>query len=154
MIVGIDPGLEGALAIVDDDGALIDAQDLPHIEKVLDALDLTNILRDLHMTSQDIVVVERVQAMPQNGSIGNFKLGYSFGVISGVVKSLGIPMDTSTPAMWKKRMGLSGKTKDASRLLVRDLFPDKRDLFARMKDNGRSDAVCIALDYHRRNRVG
>lgn len=152
-IVGIDPGLEGAVAVVED-GVLIDAFDLPHVDKILDAKDLAVRLQELNLNGTDIVVVEKVSAFPANGSIGNFKLGYSYGVISGVVKSLGLAMDTTAPAMWKKRLGLANKTKDASRLLVRDLFPDKRDLFARKMDNGRSDAVCIALDYYRQHRAG
>jgi crossover junction endodeoxyribonuclease RuvC len=152
-IVGIDPGLEGAVAVLED-GFLNDAFDLPHVDKVLDARELAVRLQEMNLDTHDIVVVERVSAFPQNGSIGNFKLGYSFGCISGVVKSLGLAMDTTAPAMWKKRLGLAGKTKDSSRLLIRDMFPETADLFARKMDNGRSDAACIALDYYRQHRLG
>lgn len=149
-IVGIDPGLEGALAVLVD-GVLTDAMDLIHVDNILDARELAITLQGLNLVSDgDIVVVERVGAFPQNGSIGNFKLGYSFGAISGTVRAIGLPLDTTTPAMWKKRLGLAGHTKDASRLLIRDLYPAMAHLFERKADVGRADAACIALDYYRR----
>ena len=153
-ILGVDPGLEGAVAVVEE-GILLDAWDLPHVDGTLDAGALHAAISALELDPVfDIVVVERVSAFPGNGSMGNFKLGFSAGTIAGVVGSLGLPLDRTSPSNWKRRMSLTGKTKDAARLLVRDLYPTMTHLFELKKDVGRADATLIALDYYRQNRAG
>ncbi len=136
-IVGIDPGLEGAVAVLED-GFLNDAFDLPHVDKVLDARELAVRLQEMNLDPTTSSSSSGSPPFPRTARSGTSKLGYSFGCISGVVKSLGLAMDTTAPAMWKKRLGLAGKTKDSSRLLIRDMFPETADLFARKMDNGRS----------------
>lgn len=47
--------------------------------------------------------------------------------------------------MWKRRFGLIGQDKDAARLLAIQRFPATAFQLQRKKDNGRADALLIAL---------
>ena len=69
-IVGIDPGLSGAIAILEDNKVL-SLFDMPVMsegkknKKQLNSAQLVNILRENILNSEDIaVVVEQVNAMP------------------------------------------------------------------------------------------
>ena len=95
--------------------------------------------------SEAMAVVERVGAMPGQGTTSMFGFGRSLGVIEGVLAGLGISVAWVTPQKWKKKFGLIKKEKDAARGLVLGMYPERSDLFARKKDGGRADAVLIGL---------
>src|SRR5690606_16808140 len=86
--------------------------------------------------------VERVSAMPGQGVSSMFNFGMGYGVIQGVLASLGIPYTLVTPQTWKKRAGLAGKDKDNARTLAQQLCPEAP--LGRKKDIGRADAILIA----------
>lgn len=151
MIIGIDPGLTGALALLDDDGAISDVIDMPISAKTngkgnqVNASLLAQIMASLSRLPIDVVVIERVHAMPGQGVTSVFGFGRSLGVVEGVAASCSLPVKWVTPQKWKKQFGLIGKDKDASRTLVIEQHPYKADLFKRKKDIGRADAVLIGL---------
>ena len=155
MILGIDPGLTGAIALVDDDDIVL-LWDMPVAEKPygrgkqVDAYGFADCVREakqisIYQRSENLTAhVERVSAMPGQGVTSVFSFGRSAGVIDGVLGALLIPVVYITPQKWKKHHGLVGKPKDASRTLVIQQFPHQLDRFARKKDVGRADAVLIA----------
>jgi crossover junction endodeoxyribonuclease RuvC len=73
-----------------------------------------------------------------------FSFGRSVGIIEGVLAARQIPVTFTTPQAWQKQSG-AAKGKDGSRQRVMELFPSQAHLFARVKDDGRADAVLIAL---------
>jgi crossover junction endodeoxyribonuclease RuvC len=149
MIVGIDIGLEGAIAHLSDDGTLVEIQDMPCLcdgaknRRTVNAALLHAILRKLPL---DHAFVEYVAARPNEGPLGAFSFGRSRGIIEGVLGSLGISTTFLTPACWKRTIGLpSGTNKDWSRSAAIRRWPDKAELFRRVKDDGRSDAALIGV---------
>ena len=144
MIIGIDPGVTGAVGFL---GAETVVWDMPPNPR--------DLFEQLHsaswLTPNARAIVEQAQAMPKQGVSSTFKTGYGYGVIIGVLASLGIPYETVTPSVWKRAMGLQGKDKDASRSLARCYWPDAP--LSRVKDHGRAEALLIA-EYGRRKHEG
>lgn len=148
MILGIDPGASGALAWIDDRGMLLAVEDMPAMEikvgtklrKRVSAPMLAALIRE---TMPAAAFVERVGAMPGQGTASMFAFGFSCGLIDGVLSGLNIPVTFVTPALWKKRLGLSAD-KGNARMRAAQLFPEMAAKFSRVKDDGRAEAALIA----------
>lgn len=148
-IVGVDPGVTGAIALMDARGYLFWVADMPVHDSRVDGAAVAELL-DLTDT---VCVVENTQPMPKNGSISSFKLGMATGVVLGCIQTLRHPLVRVRPQAWKKTMGLIGKDKDASRGLARELWPHMADEFKLKKHDGRAEAALIA-ESHRRTAHG
>ena len=143
MILGIDPGTTGAVAIMSDNGFLIDLHDLPHMKgHGLSAALLCEMLVDVDDVKH--AFVERVASRPGAGVSGMFNFGRDFGVILGVCSARRIPVSLVTPSKWKRDMGLTAD-KDQARARAAQLWPGAAAQFARKKDDGRAEAALIAL---------
>lgn len=139
-IVGIDPGVTGALAM-HDGGLLVKVFDLPAFDGRTDGAGLAEILQGLE---PDVVYLENTQAMPKNGSIASYSLGFNTGVIVGVVQSLRHPLIRVRPSVWKQKMGVARLDKNGVRGIVREIYPDQAPLFKRVMDHNRAEAVLIS----------
>jgi len=149
VIIGIDPGLTGAIAVLTD-GKIQTVYDMPVSPKLSGkGLEINPYLLARLISGCDLsvsfVVVERVHAMPGNGATSMFGFGDSLGVVRGVLGGLNIPVKWATPQAWKKHFGLLKKEKDAARTMVINTYPDEAELFSRKRDCGRADAVLIGL---------
>lgn len=152
LILGIDPGLTGAIAALDHNGALIDATDLPTIligkgggsvKRQISAAGLAEHLRWVtgRIMDDTLVIIERVAAMPKQGASSTFSLGDTSGCIRGVVATLGLPISYVTPAQWKKHFGL-GTDKEEARARATLLYPAAE--LTRKKDHNRAEAILLA----------
>lgn len=148
MIIGIDPGLTGAIAwLNEDDLSFINVVDMPTMaltgaRRQVNAAELAKIINETLDKEVGIIYLERVSAMPKQGVSSVFSFGMSYGIVLGVVAALGLPMALATPQSWKKRAGLIGKEKDAARTLAQQLYPAAP--LGRKMDCGRADALLIA----------
>ena len=143
MILGIDPGISGALAWVSDDGHLICTSDMPVIEinkkKKVSPYILADMLKARTCT---LAVIEEVSAMPGQGVTSMFGFGYSAGILAGVCAGLMIPTVLYRPAVWKRAAGVPAD-KGAARQMAQRFWPGCRD-FDRVKDDGRAEAALLA----------
>jgi crossover junction endodeoxyribonuclease RuvC len=142
-ILGIDPGLDGAVAVLDSN--TIEAADIPTIgtgsQRCVDELALNRWLTASGKI--DHAFIEYVSAMPGQGVSSMFRFGMAFGTLRAVVALAGIPYTLVTAAKWKKSYGL-GRDKEASRQRVLQLWPKHAELFARKKDHQRAEALLLA----------
>lgn len=153
LVIGIDPGLTGALAAVQSDGRLTGIDDMPlkrERGKKRDDIDvaaLASILRGAGAVDHVLVVVERVAAAPGAGVGGMFRFGYGAGAIEGCCRALGCRLELVAPAVWKGALRLPGGQENKGLALekARRIWPDKADWFKRQKDAGRAEAALIAL---------
>jgi crossover junction endodeoxyribonuclease RuvC len=139
-IVGIDPGVTGALAWMFH-GNLMRVDDMPINASRANGAEIAEWLRHI---GPHVVYLEWTQPMPKNGSIASYSLGLNSGIIIGVVQALGISLERVRPAVWKTAMGLRGKPKSASRGMATELWPEFATMFRRVKDDGRAEAALIA----------
>ncbi len=143
-VLGIDPGLTGALAWVSREGHLIEINDMPiaamrQRKKIVPAL-----LADMMQLREiDFVVIEQVGPHRGEGVGGAFSFGYGAGLLEGVATALGLPVHFYSPATWKRRAGVPGD-KGAARAMACRYWPGASGLFARVKDDGRAEAALLA----------
>ena len=149
-IIGIDPGIQGALAILDNE-KVIDIVDLPVMsegkknKKQLNGAYLSDYLKKHILNIENtVVVVEQVNAMPGQGVTSMFNFGQTFGVIKGICAALKIPIYFVRPSKWKKHFDLIRSSKDASRTKVIEMYPSLSNLLSKKKDVNKSDAILIA----------
>jgi crossover junction endodeoxyribonuclease RuvC len=138
IIIGVDPGVSGALALFDE-GKLQSVADMPVFEGRVDALELSALLQ-----GAEIVYVENQHPMPRNGTIASFKLGMNYGVVLATIENLMIPIVRIPASTWKIWNGLRGKPKDASVQLARELWPNLRPEIRLAKHHNRAEAALIA----------
>ncbi|WP_322997475.1 hypothetical protein [Castellaniella sp.] len=137
--LGIDPGISGAWALLDDEGR-IDAGDLPVVDGQIDVPALARLVR---AAEPHAAVIERVGSMPGQGVASTFKFGAAYGDARATIMTLGVRTHFVVPTKWKRHFSLS-KDKEASRALAIRMWPEA-DCFSRKKDHGRAEAALIAL---------
>ena len=144
MILGIDPGLSGAIVLLDENQP-VEWMRMPTLtvgkSKRVDAADLRDHLR--HHTI-DHAYVELVHAMPGNGSASMFSFGHACGAVEGLLAALHIPMTYVRPQAWKKAAGLIGADKDAARSRAIQLWPAWSALGKKGEGQALADAALIA----------
>ena len=145
-IIGVDPGKTGGIAFLHE-GRLLNAFRMPLTAdgKQVDAQGVHDLLDAIARPWEDTIVLEKVHAMPKNGSVASFSLGHSVGVVVGVALGAGYRLRLISPVEWKRIVGLPpGSDKGASRAKASELFPDKRELWKLKKDDGLAEAALIA----------
>ena len=150
-IIGIDPGLSGAIAILDD-LKIFNIYDMPVMSEgkknknQLNSAQLVNIIKKniLKDNQNTFVIVEQVSAMPGQGVTSMFNFGQTFGAIKGICASLGLPIFYVRPAKWKKHFELLNSSKDASRTKVIEMYPSFSEQLRKKKDVNKADAILIA----------
>jgi len=158
IIIGIDPGISGAISIVKNK-KIIEVYDTPTMidgkknKRQINGAQVTNIIKEvLNGNEEVVVVVEHVNAMPGQGVTSMFNFGQSFGVIKGICAALSVPIYFVRPSKWKKHFNLIKTNKDASRTKVIEAYPDIASKLHRKKDSNRADAILIALYFGDTNR--
>lgn len=163
LILGIDPGLSGAWAVIDADGVLFGIGDLPVVrdQKLawINGAELLSDLRDVHLGRPMTAIVERISPQPKNGAKTMLSQGLTLGSILSLLQIAGIRIEFVAPPVWKRALGLTfakdvGQTarKHASLDKARLLFPDAPLELA--KHNGRAEALLIAHWYQRQRVAG
>ena len=149
-IIGIDPGLSGGIAILDD-LKIFDIYDMPIMSEgkknknQLNSAQLVNIIKKNIIPSGDtFLIVEQVSAMPGQGVTSMFNFGQSFGSIKGICAALNLPIFFVRPAKWKKHYDLINSSKDASRTKVIEMYPSISPRLSKKKDVNKADAILIA----------
>lgn len=147
-ILGIDPGMSGALAIYDGTELII--HDMPTFEitkgknkrKRIDVSALKRIVETCDFDTH--AFIEQVSAQPGNGAAAAFTYGFGCGVIEAVVQCCGLAFTYAPPQTWKKAMSCP-KDKDAARHRASQLLPKFAHCWDLKKHDGRAEASLIAL---------
>jgi crossover junction endodeoxyribonuclease RuvC len=144
-IVGIDPGLGGAIVLLED-GVPIEWMRMPTYtvglkSKRVNGAAVASFLSDWEI---HLAIVEQVGAMPGQGVTSMFTFGHATGTVMGVLAAFEITVGTVTPQQWKKRAGLIGKDKDAARSKALQLWPKWRVLDKKGEGQAMADAALIA----------
>lgn len=173
-IVGIDPGLKGAIALVTPSYNCV-VHDVPTVQVIgakrrmksgeskakisnlMDAAEIAKLFK--HWKEQYtplIVYLENVHSMPKDGAMQAFSFGQGFGMYRGILAALEMRYELVAPQTWGKMMLKDmGKKEDASYLKAKQLFPSAELNGPRgAKLDGRADALLIAEYGRRINMVG
>lgn len=160
-VIGIDPGVHGAVAIYDSGNPTsVAAFPFPIVKVVsgkkkrsrLDIDACWNLLLTLNLVHEPVLaVIEDVNGYAGNknatGAAG-FVFGRATGIIEGMIVALGIPRHYESPSALKKHFRIQGKTREelktASRITASRLFPGSSHLFTRVADDGVAEASLMA----------
>ena len=149
-IIGIDPGLSGAIAILENNKVL-NIFDIPVMsegkknKRQLNSALMVNLLKEnINKEEEVVVVVEQVNAMPGQGVTSMFNFGQTFGAIKGICAALDLPIFLVRPSKWKKHFDLINSSKDSSRTKVIEMYPSLSSQLSKKKDVNKSDAILIA----------
>ena len=152
-IIGIDPGLSGAIAVLEDNKVL-GIYDMPVMaegkksKRQLNSAQLVSIIKQNISNNDELaIVVEQVNAMPGQGVTSMFNFGQTFGAIKGVCAALELPIFFVRPTKWKKYFELLNSSKDASRTKAIEMYPSLSNQLSKKKDVNKSDAILIARFY-------
>lgn len=148
--LGIDPGLDGAVAEFvngEFNGVIHDSPTLEDGAKGRRALNpalLADIIFKSHAT---VAFCELVGPRPTDGATGAFGFGRSRGIIEGICAAAGVRLVMIAPPTWKRFAGIAaGKEhKDSARSEAIKRWPQHASLFARKKDIDRAEASLIGL---------
>lgn len=146
IIVGIDPGFTGGIALYNTELKDVQIFDMP-IQRVMNkrqvhAKELTKILRTVAPRISH-VAIENVHAMPEQGVSSTFKFGFNAGILHGVCHALELSVLPIAPSVWKGALSLSKKKRE-SLDLANKLFPGHKESFKLLKHDGRAEAALIA----------
>lgn len=144
-VLGIDPGIRGGLALLDN-GQLVTATEIPVSgEKAKQRVNAAELYRWLYHHDVDCAFIERAQAMPRQGSSSGFLYGRAVGAIEAVVLVAEIPLTIVEPTTWKKHFGLKGGDKENARQKALLLLPQAHAFMPLKKHHGLAEAALLAL---------
>src|SRR3972149_544176 len=100
IIVGIDPGMSGGIAVMAYDDIPI-AYKMPETER-----DIYDILEAVGCEASEPIAVflESVHSMPGQGVASSFKFGRGYGFLRGAITALKYPLYDVTPQKWQKAL--------------------------------------------------
>ena len=111
--VGVDPGMNGALAVLAVDGAVISCIQLPILSAGVrgrSELDAGHLLKNLQVLQADwdivVCAVEHQQPFPGQGVVAVGTLMLNYGQILGMIACLGWSLVKPIPTRWKGDLGL------------------------------------------------
>lgn len=157
--VGIDPGLEGAIAWTSPRGFEV-FTDTPtisapgkskrHYSEDAMARALEAIVDPLRgPQARILLIVEKVHSMPQQSSVSTFTFGTGYGIWLGIIAALRIPSVRVDPRTWKK-VCLKDVPKDdvaAQAAVAGRLYPGAASQLVTPRGrvlDGRADALFLA----------
>lgn len=147
MIIGIDPGNHGAVALLDESGQLIEIYDIPttpeaNKRNTINAPLLAEIIVRSHAR---VAYCEFLAARPTDGIVGAFAFGRCRGILEALCAAYSIPIRFITPPEWKRLAGVppGPENKQVARTKAIAKWPAHAELFKRKSDCDRADAALI-----------
>lgn len=150
-VLGIDPGLSGAVALylVEDDQMFVG--DVPvhelrrngKLRREVDVHGLANMLAEC-AKHRPTVWIEHVSSMPGEGAVGAFTFGKVVGLLTGICVANQLVVERVTPSVWKRAMVVPAD-KDATRARASQLLPQHSHIWPLKKHDGRAEGALIAL---------
>jgi len=157
-VVGIDPGLDGAVAVLDlhQGGAIL------HLTRVTPTPTLTVTVRKRTRREYDVpgmwrlvadalapggvtvalVAIEHQGPRPKEGVVSSFRTGLGFGLWRALTVAAQLPLAIVHPQSWRREYGLIGGGKQASIRCALERFPTYPSALRR--HDGAADAILIA----------
>ena len=123
-ILGVDPGVKGALALLDAQGNVLELRDMPIVKisrrAEVDPVGIHDLLR---MWRPTLAVIEtQGPRKGVGGGASTFSLGRNYGCLTAALSIGKIAWVSVTPLVWKKKMRVT-KEKATSMAAVSRRFP-------------------------------
>lgn len=159
-VVGVDPGKKGALTFIDTETCELHVYDMPltYPYEASDRSTKKSVLLSIADASVDPVemqecirrheaayaALENVWAFGNDGKVGAFSFGHSFGTVETVLACNRVQTRKVTPQVWKKNMRCPTDKSGAIDRAI-ELIPSSESVLGRLKDDGRAESIMIAM---------
>ena len=149
MIMGIDPGVKGGIALLEDKGAVFSTLSLDGLTES-ELAQLFGKLVSHQWTPKPMCFIEKVGYIKGDGGMGAFTFGKVYGLLRGLALGHGLTIHDVYPMMWQSSLScLSGGNKNVTKNKAILLFPEYHATRPRGITHGVADALLIA-EYGRR----
>lgn len=108
LYVGIDPGEKGGVTTIDQAGEIHDYIIMPS------HTDFHSYMKEKRYSIKR-AYIEHAQSFPYQGRVSIFNYGEHFGMIQGIIFSLGIPFSLVRPRTWQKAIIVPSRHKDTKK---------------------------------------
>jgi len=150
--IGIDNGLQGGIAVIDEKHEIIETLPMPTISYTKKEYDVKKIYDVLYRyrCENAFLILEKAQPQFRDGKKQAFKTGYGYGIMQGLITALSISFQIVSPKMWQKKVfeGLNqDNTKMASIMFCQRKWPKhnwKASERCKKMHDGMTDACCMA----------
>lgn len=148
-IMGVDPGVNGALAVIDTANWTIAVCDMP-LEagvKGKQKVSSTGLIDAVRAAEIDHAFLEEVTASPQMGVTSAFSFGDGYGCTRTAISAAGALLWTVRPQVWKAKTN-TPKDKKQATTRAAQLFPAARASFYGPRGgafDGRAEACLLAF---------
>lgn len=158
VVAGIDPGLEGAVALLileEGQAERITLYGMPtrRLRPGRRAYDLTalgQLARQLGAAPAALVALEDVTAWPGMGRVSAYRLGLGVGLWQGLLSAVQVPWERVRPQQWRRTVVDGAATKREVQLRAAARWPAVADQVRR--SSGMADALWLAE--YARQKVG
>lgn len=146
-VLGIDPGISGALVLIDTDAGTVACEPMPvKKERKSDGgwrslVDEDRLVDIIVGWAPDVSWIEDVYSRKGEGPVGAFSFGQSKGVLRGALAGCRVPRRYVSPNKWKTDLKV-GDTGFLITLRCNKLFPACAAL---LKSEGKREAAMITL---------
>lgn len=162
MIIGVDPGKEGFITTMSDDGVTIKHHPIPRIGKEVDLNALCELILEISthcVPNRTTVVIEDVHAIPGSGAGQTFNFGGICWALRMGFTMCGFRIVLVAPKKWQKEM-YEGIRPDSDKKVMsvqaaKRLFPNhdiRRTPKCKKPDDNLTDSLLIC-EYARRHFV-
>lgn len=103
IILGIDPGANGGLALLNSDTLQLELHTVPKVKSKVDYREYSKLLIEL-VNRADKVVVEEVHSIYGMSAKSNFEFGFINGFLVGAVNSQNVSYNLIQPKQWQKKV--------------------------------------------------
>lgn len=155
IVIGIDPGLTGAIAMLDHRGAFAQLADMPvmerhgkaaYVKNQVNANALERLIKDwtaAYDRNEIHIVIETPIGFPGQHVATVASAFLTAGHIEGVIAARHFAHELVRPKDWKKALGLSDSKEQCRARAIR-LWPPAAKMLERVKDHNRAEALLIA----------
>lgn len=125
IFIGIDPGKNGGIAVIDENGVVIEIMKMP--DTPMDLLDTLSAYKYDDQRRNIVCYLEKVGGMPGQSGSAMFTFGRSYGHIEMALLASGITTHEVLPQKWQKHFSLSGSS------ITKSTSAEKREHKNRLK---------------------
>jgi hypothetical protein len=136
LILGIDPGVRGAFAVLDTDTRRVECHDMPGTIPALHEFVVA-------LPVVAFCALEQLHAGPVMGRADIARMFEAYGALKGALAWRSIPVYTTRPSEWKPSLNVPAP-KGAARRRAAEFFPDDAHQWRLAKHDGRAEAALIA----------
>jgi hypothetical protein len=159
--IGIDGGLNGGIVIIDENQQVINKFVMPTLKSDnkthYDAKRIVEIFKTLNEKENIKVILEKSHVRPISGKRASFMTGFGYGLMQGILESLGISYEIVKPQTWMKELEITSTDEKGSILFCQRKWPNEKWTATErctIAHTGLTDAACLALYGFKINKLG